>query len=103
MTHEIVVLAAVIVGILSAARLTRLVTQDSFPPAAWLRIKWDTLTEGSGWNVLFKCHWCMSPWMTLPVGAWGWLSELHISWWVFNGWLAAAYVVAMIVERDEKE
>lgn len=103
MTREIVVLAAVIIGTLSAARLTRLITQDSFPPAVWLRIKWDDLTGESGWNTLFHCHWCMAPWMTLPIGVWGWLSDLHISWWVFNGWLAAAYVVAMIVERDEKE
>jgi hypothetical protein len=103
MTREIVVLAAVIIGTLSAARLTRLVTQDSFPPAVWLRIKWDLLTEGSGWNVLFHCHWCMAPWMTLPIGVWGWLSDLHITWWAFNLWLAVSYLVAMIVERDEKE
>ena len=103
MTLEIVVLAAVIVGTLSAARLTRVVTHDSFPPAVWLRIKWDTLTDGSGWNTLFHCHWCMAPWMTLPIGVWGWLTNLHISWWAFNLWLAVAYVAAIIVERDEKE
>lgn len=103
MTREIVVLAAVIIGTLSAARLTRLITQDSFPPAVWLRIKWDTLTDDSGWNVLFHCHWCMAPWMVLPIGVWGWLSDLHISWWVFNLWLAVAYIASMIVERDEKE
>lgn len=103
MTQEIVVLAAVIIGTLSAARLTRLLTQDTFPPAVWFRIKWDNLTEGSGWNTLFHCHWCLAPWMTLPVGLWGWLSNLHTSWWVFNAWLAVAYVASMIVERDEKE
>lgn len=103
MTQEIVVLAAVIIGTLSAARLTRLLTQDTFPPAVWFRIKWDNRTEGSGWNTLFHCHWCLAPWMTLPVGLWGWLSNLHTSWWVFNAWLAVAYVASMIVERDEKE
>lgn len=45
----------------------------------------------------------MAPWMTLPVGLWGWLSNLHASWWVFNLWLAVAYIASMIVERDEKE
>lgn len=103
MVKELVVVAAVIVGILSAARLTRLITQDSFPPAAWVRIKWDDLTDGTDWNVLFHCHWCMSFWVTLPIGLWGWLSNLHTSWWVFNGLIGASYVVAMVVERDEKE
>lgn len=103
MTQEIVVLAAVIVCTLSAARLTRLITQDSFPPAVWFRIKWDDITGESGWNTLLHCHWCMAPWMVLPLGAWGWLSNLHVSWWVFNLWLAVSYIASMIVERDEKE
>jgi hypothetical protein len=103
MMDAIAIVAAVIVGTLSVARLTRLVTQDTFPPIAALRMKWDDLTEGSGWNTLFHCHWCMAPWLTLPIGAWGYLSGLHTSWWLFNGWLAAAYVAGMIVERDEVE
>lgn len=103
MTDIIPVALAVVVGILSAARLTRLLTQDSFPPAAWLRMKWDELTDDGPWSTLAHCHWCMGPWMVLPVGLWAWLSELHVSWWVFNVWLAAGYVVSMIVERDEKE
>jgi hypothetical protein len=92
---------AVVVGILSAGRLTRLITQDTFPPAVWFRMKWDDWTDDTAWNPLFHCHWCLSPWLTLPIGLWGWLTDLHIAWWVFNGWLAAAYVVAMVVERDE--
>lgn len=92
---------AVGVGILSVGRIARLITQDSFPPAVWLRIKWDSKTEGSAWNILLHCHWCITPWITLPIGAWALLSDLHWSWWLFNGWLAAAYVTSMIVERDE--
>lgn len=103
MEQMIIVAVAVLTGILSSARLTRLLTQDEFPPAVWLRIKWDTLTEDNGWNKLFHCHWCMAPWTTAVVGLWGWLSDLHVSWWVFNIWLAAAYVNSMIVERDEVE
>lgn len=94
---------AVIVGLLSAARLTRLVTQDTFPPAVWLRMKWDEITDDGPWSTLMHCHWCLGPWMVIPVGLWGWLSEFHTPWWVVNVWLAAAYVVSMIVERDEKE
>lgn len=101
MVEALVLVAAVLVGIVSSARLTRLLTQDSFPPVVWLRVKWDDKTDGNGWNVLFHCHWCMSFWTTLGVGAWGYLSELHESWWLVNGLLAASYVAAMIVERDE--
>lgn len=67
----------------------------------WLRMKWDERTEDNGWNILMHCHWCMSAWTTLAVGAWGYFSDLHISWWFFNVWLAGSYVAAMIVERDE--
>lgn len=101
MTEILITVAAVVVGVLSVGRLTRLITQDSFPPAVWFRIKWDDWTEGSGWNVLMHCHWCLSPWIVLPIGAWAVLSDLHWSWWAFNGWLAIAYLSSMIVERDE--
>jgi len=94
---------AFVVGSLSAGRITRLLTQDSFPPAVWLRMKWDDKTDDNQWNVLMHCHWCLSFWVTAPIGLWAWLSNLHASWWVFNGILAATYVAAMVVERDEKE
>lgn len=103
MMEVVVILGAVIVGVLSVARLARLITQDSFPPAVWARMKWDEITDDGPWSLLAHCHWCITPWLTIPVGLWGWLSELHTSWWVFNGWLAAAYVAGMIVERDEVE
>lgn len=95
--------AAVIVGIVSAARLTRLSTQDSFPPAVWWRMKWETLTADGPWSPLAFCHWCVAPWMTLLVLVTGLLSEFHVAWWFVNGWLAASYVASMIVERDEKD
>jgi hypothetical protein len=94
---------AFVVGVISSARLTRLITQDSFPPAAWVRAKWDDRTDGSSWNDLFHCHWCMSFWTTLPIGLWGWLSNFHVSWWVVNILLAGSYLNAMLVERDEKD
>ena len=93
--------AAVVVGVMSAARLTRLLIADSFPPAVWFRIKWDEVTEDTGWNKLFHCHWCLAPWFTLPILLWGWLSDTHWSWWIFNLWMAGAYAASMIVERDE--
>lgn len=103
MVEIISVLAAVIVGTVSVARLTRLITQDSFPPSAWLRAKWDEVTGDGSWSVLAHCHWCLSVWITPAILLWGWLSDLHVAWWLFNGWMAASYVAAMIVERDEVE
>jgi len=97
----VILTLAVVVWIVSSARLTRLLTQDSFPPVVWLRMKWDDKTDGSGWNTLFHCHWCMSLWVTAIIGAWGYLANLHWTWWVVNVVLAASYINAMIVERDE--
>lgn len=98
---DLTLAAAIVVGILSAARITRLVTQDAFPPVAWIRGTWDKHTENSSWNTLFHCHWCFSAWATLAVGLWGWLTDMQPAWWLFNGWLAASYIAAMVVERDE--
>lgn len=96
-------IVAFIVGSLSAGRITRLFTADTFPPIVWLRIKWDDKTDGNSWNPLLHCHWCFSMWVVVPIGLWAWLSNLHPSWWVFNTIMAAAYVAPMIVERDQKD
>lgn len=106
MANEIYLLCAVVVAIVSSARLTRLLVQDVFPPVMWVRNKWDEWTETGwfeNWNKLFHCHWCMSIWVTTAIVLWGWLSNWHISWWLVNGIIAMSYVAAMIVERDEKE
>lgn len=103
MTGVVVIVGAVIVGVFSIARLTRLVTQDSFPPSVWLRMKWDDITNDGPWSILAHCHFCMSFWITIPIFLWGWLSDLHTAWWVFNGIFAASYAAAMTVERDEVE
>lgn len=96
-------IAAAIVLVLSSARLTRLVTQDPWPPMVWVRDRWDERTSESLWNDLLHCHWCFSPWATGVLLLWGWLTDLQTAWWVFNGWMAAAYLAAMVVERDEVE
>lgn len=98
---------AIIVGVLSIARLTRLVTIDSWPPMVWLRTWWDMKTDYDpdspdemSWGKLVHCPWCASPWLAIPIMAWGFFSDLHWSWWAFNGWLATAYVTAWITTRD---
>jgi carbon starvation protein CstA len=95
------VVAAVLVTVVAAARLTRLLVQDTFPPVRWLRDRWDVLTEGSTWNMLMHCHWCMGAWTTLLVGGSGLLSGFHTVWWVVAGWFAAMYVVSWLVHNDE--
>lgn len=95
------VVAAVIVGVLSTARITRLVTQDDFPPSVRLRAWWDKVTNDGEWSKLVHCHWCFSPYAAWPVLATALIFDLHPAWWIVNGWLAGAYVASMVVERDE--
>lgn len=102
-------LIAGLLVIVAAARLTRLVTQDSYPPVAWLRSKWDDATADSDWNVLLHCHWCLAPWMVLPL----WLAtyfaladhrpefEVWHLLWLFIGWMALSYPASWIVNNDE--
>lgn len=114
-------LTAVVVGILSTARATRLLVHDAFPPVNALRRWWfnQTVAKGRpGWAPLLTdehggsgCPWCLAPWLTAINLAWALLAEVHtgppdptlwaFTWWVLNGWLAASYVVSMIVVRDE--
>lgn len=103
MTDTLVVVAAVVVGVLSVARLTRLLAQDTFPPSVWLRTMWDRVTDDGPWSTLVHCAFCLAPWLAVPVLLWGWLTDLHTPWWLFNGWLAGSYVASMIVVRDEPE
>jgi hypothetical protein len=94
---------AILVVILGPARLTRVLTYDTFPPAAWVRAQWDRLTEKSGWNMLLHCFWCANPWMTAAAVTWfllasGWVLA---AWWIFWGVLALAYVGSIVIRRDE--
>lgn len=103
----VVFLVAVATWLFGAGRLTRVLTFDTFPPAVWLRTKWDLLTEGSEWNLLLHCHWCLSFWITTFIGLWFvgglWVDWLAWSWWAIVGMLALSYLVAMVIERDTKD
>lgn len=101
MNVDLLTVAAAVVGVLSTARITRLVTQDSFPPAARLRIWWDNRTKDNAWAPLIRCHWCFAPWAGAVILAWAALTDLQPAWWYVNGWLAGSYVASMVVERDE--
>lgn len=93
--------AALIVWMGASARLTRMATQDSFPPAAALRVWWDKITKDSEWSLLAHCHWCLAPWIVAVLGVWGYFSGLHWSWWVLCVWMTGAYVSSWLVHHDE--
>lgn len=100
--------APLLIGVLGAARLTRLVVHDAYPPAVAVREWWVRLFvrkdgEISGWSKLATCHWCFGPWAFALVLLTAWLTNLHWGWWLFWGWLAGAYLTSMVVERDEKD
>lgn len=92
--------AVAIVTIMSAARITRLVTADHYPPSMWVRMKWHQITKDGDWALLVDCPYCFAVWASGFVLLWGYLSDFHWSWWLFNGWLGAAYAAAYVVIFD---
>jgi len=104
--NPLILLLAVLVVILGVGRLSRVVTYDAFPPAAWLRDSWNMLLIGTrfeGWAKLITCPWCFTPWLMLVAIVWfmlagGWVL---VAWWIFWGWLGLAYVASMVIARDE--
>lgn len=97
-------LLAVIVAILSVARTARFIIHDSFPPMMWLRVRIFALyKDDSTWRELWECPFCLCPWLAIPMGAWMYYSDLHWTWWVINGWWAAAYVAAIVYSYDQPE
>lgn len=95
--------AATAVGVVSAARLTRLVVADTFPPSVAFRIWFEKVTKDGGWSKLVSCPWCAAPYISGIVLAWAVLSDLHLTWWLFNGWMAGSYAAAYLVFHDEDE
>jgi hypothetical protein len=91
---------AALIGTLSAARITRLITWDKFPPSVRIRMLWDRLTGDGEWSLLFHCPWCMGFWVTGGVALWGHLSGYDFWWWTVNSIFGLSYVAAMIVIRD---
>jgi len=96
---------AVVVGVVGAARLTRVIVIDDYPPSVALRVWWDTITKDGPWAKLVHCPWCLGPWATLAAlvsflvsfstPALGW------AWWIFWGWLALSYWTSQYVYFDQ--
>lgn len=95
--------AVAIVSVLSSARITRLITVDSFPPSARVRIWWDDLTNDGPWSMLVHCGYCFGLWAALLVVGSGYLSDWHTAWWLFNGWMSVGYAAAIVMANDGDE
>lgn len=98
------VLAAVVVGVVGAARVTRLITYDDFPPIVALRI-WYESHVPEAWGKLVHCPWCMGPWVTL-VALGTFIPTLFVPWiawvwWLGWGWMALSYWTSQYVHFDE--
>lgn len=108
MSNEFYWLAVVATTIISAARLTRLMVADKFPPVKWIRDKYSDWTDATEWWWLVNCGYCFSFWATAFVVVWGWLSGAYdgvsgnapLIWWLVNGTLAASYLAAILMAHD---
>jgi hypothetical protein len=80
-----------IVDGLAAARITRLVTTDTFPPAKALREAWvRKFGQGSSLADLIECGWCAGFWIAAGCRA---ARRLVPGWW---GPVAEVFAVAMV-------
>lgn len=97
-------IAVAAVTVVSASRLTRLLTFDEFPPIAFFRDRFDEFMDAGPkrrkWGMISYCPWCMSFWATLVVALSGYYSDFHEVWWIINGTLAGSYLAAMLMVRD---
>ena len=97
---------AFVVAAFGVGRWARLVTYDTFPPAAWWRQTWANWTRNhEEWGNLMFCPWCFGFWLAGVCIAWFLLSFLAVwiawAWWLFWGWGALAYIASIIVSHDE--
>lgn len=101
--------AVAVVVTLATSRLMRLWTYDDFPPVAFLRNKYLDFTEKylPAWAPLGYCPWCVGFWIALAVIGLGYAADLYTwtgpesAFWTVGGALAASYVGAMIMVRDD--
>lgn len=114
MSVEFYWVAVVLATVLSVARLARLLVIDKFPPIKHFRDKYEDRTDGSDWQWLALCGFCMAPWMAVIVMVWGYLADVYgpsdqpvgdnapafMIWWAFNGWLAISYLAGTYIARD---
>lgn len=93
---------ATIIGLFSVARTARLLNFDDFPPVVTLRRKFMRWASPK-WNSIGDCSFCLAPYLAAGMMVWAYVSDLHWTWWVINGWWAAAYASAIIVAYDQPD
>ena len=93
-------IAIAVIAVFSSARFTRLLTFDKFPPIASVRNWYADRTDGSDWQVLAFCGYCMSVWVTTAVVLWGYYADWNTPWLLVNGISAASYGAAIVMAND---
>jgi hypothetical protein len=88
-----------VIAVMSVGRMTRFVVDDDHPWFIPLR-GWYIRHAPGTWGELITCAFCTAPYFAAPVVLWAWLSDLHWSWWLVNGWLALSYGAAILNRRD---
>lgn len=92
---------AAIVTVIAVARVTKLITEDTWPPAQWGRDRWfDMFGPTSGWRELVICPFCTAPYVAAIDLAVAYFTDMHPIWWAVNIWLAVSYLAAIVVARD---
>lgn len=101
-----------LVTVFSVARLSRLLVIDKFPPIKSVRDRYENKTDGSGWQILTMCGYCMGVWTAAFVVGTGLAAGVYDPtsmaaydiwariWWVFNGTMAASYAGAIVMAYD---
>lgn len=97
--NEFTWVAVALVSITSTARLTRLLTWDTYPPVVAIRMWWDNHTP-EAWNELVHCGYCASMYIAPAVVLSGYFTDWHTAWWLVNGTLGAAYLGAITMAYD---
>lgn len=93
--------AATIITIIAVARITKLITEDNWPPAQWARDKWfDLFAPESAWRELVICPFCAAPYIAAIDLTVAYFTNMHPLWWAFNIWLTVSYLAAIVVSRD---
>lgn len=92
-------LAALFIAVVSTGRMARLLAHDHMPLIADFRDWWVTHTSPR-WALLMTCHYCIAVYLGFANAIWGYWSDLHVTWWLFNISLFLAYLGAMVVTHD---
>lgn len=89
-----------LIAVIGTARITRFITEDTFPPMVRVRDAWIARFNTSGWAELAICPFCVSVYISAGTIATGLLLDFGPLWVVIYSWLSLAYAAAILVARD---